>query len=68
MIEDQLLTIKGLISITFQLNKLRVIVMALTTISKEMILDKVNTVCEKLASEKKQPDIGAHLLCRKNST
>lgn len=68
MIEEQLLTIKGIISMTFQLNKLRVIVMALTTVTKEMTLDRVNSVCEKLASQKRQSDISAHLLCRQKST
>ncbi|KAM3183744.1 hypothetical protein ACTXT7_009744 [Hymenolepis weldensis] len=68
MIEEQLLTIKGIISITFQLNKLRVIVMALTTVTKEIILDRVNSVCEKLASQKRQSDISAHLLRRQKST
>ncbi|VDO03729.1 unnamed protein product [Rodentolepis nana] len=68
MIEEQLLSVKGIISITFQLNKLRVIVMALTTVSKELILSKVNSVCENLASQKKQSDISAHLLSRQKST
>nr|CDS30523.1 protin armadillo repeat [Hymenolepis microstoma] len=68
MIEEQLLSVKGIISITFQLNKLRVIVMALTTVSKEIILNKVNSVCENLASKKSQFDISAHLLSRQKST
>ncbi|CDS43422.1 armadillo repeat protein [Echinococcus multilocularis] len=68
VIESQLLTIKGVISITFQLNKCRVIVMTVDTIEPEQILDKVRVACQQLASESGLTDIPACFIRRRKST
>ncbi|VDK33251.1 unnamed protein product [Taenia asiatica] len=68
VIESQLLTIKGIISITFQLNKCRVIVMAVDAVEPEQILDKVTIACQQLASENDLVDTPGCFIRRQKST
>ncbi|VDM31829.1 unnamed protein product [Hydatigera taeniaeformis] len=68
VIESHLLTIKGIISITFQLNKFRVVVMAVDAVEPEQILDKVTVACQKLVLENGLVDTPACFIRGRKST
>ncbi|KAL5103984.1 hypothetical protein TcWFU_008381 [Taenia crassiceps] len=68
VIESQLLTIRGIISITFQLNKCRVVVMAVDSVEPEQILHKVTDACQQLALENSLTDTPACFIRRRKST
>ncbi|VDD83837.1 unnamed protein product [Mesocestoides corti] len=66
-IESQLITVKGVVSITFQLNKLRVVVMALDDLDPERILEAVSVACKLASATNDRSDISAHVVKRQKS-
>lgn len=67
MIEDELIKIRGVISITFQLAKCRVVVLALGDVDPEMILNQVTEGCRLVSLSANQKSITARVIQRQKS-